>query len=345
MIKKLVAFFLIMSFCLPFFSSCKSNQELTFETFEYFDTHSTLKVYGKEEECATFVNVFESTLEQYHQLFDIHHSYKDVVNLKSINDSESHSKIKVSKELFDALAFGIAMHEKTNGKLNVAMGAVTSIWHELREKAATNPDDIVFPSENTINEALRHTDINSIILDEETLSLTITDPLLSLDFGAIAKGYVTSLIYERFISLGCESFLINLGGNVLASGAKPDGSNWLSLIENPFDDSSLGYNKTVALKNATLVTSGSYQRYFVYNGKSYAHIIDPQSGYPSERFTSVSIKAPASQSGLADALSTALFCMSYEEGLALVSSIENVDAVWIFNDGSYKATDGFGGSK
>lgn len=345
MIKRFLSFFLIISFVLPNFLSCKQENKQVFETFDYFDTYSTLTVYGEENETQPYFNAFEDTLKKYHRLFDIYNSYGETINLKHINDNASKYEIKLSSELFSALEFGIEMHEKTNGKLNVAIGAVSSIWHEIREKADTNPDDISIPSDDTLKAALQHTNINSIILDEESLSITITDPLLSLDFGALAKGYVASLIYERLISLGAESFLINLGGNVLAAGVKPNGENWLSTIENPFDDSSLGYKKAVSLNNSTLVTSGSYQRYFVYNGRSYSHVIDAQSGYPSERFASVSIKAPATQSGLADALSTALFCMSYEEGLALISSLGEIDALWIFSDGTYKATDGFGGTE
>ncbi len=344
MLKKIIAYFLIITLSLPIFSSCKQEEKQVFETFEYFDTYSTLTVYCSKEEADTYFDVFESTLKKYHELLDIYNTYDNVTNLKTVNGSARNESITVSKELFDVIEFSVEAYEKTNGKLNVAIGSVTSVWHTVREEA-TDSVAVEFPSQNTIADALSHTDINSVLLDENKLSITLTDAQTSLDFGGIAKGYVASLLYERLIELDCENFLINLGGNVVASGKKPDGTLWTSAIDNPFEDKSLGYDKTVSLKDMTLVTSGSYQRYFIYKGKSYSHIIDTSNGYPAQRFASVTIQAPAKYSGLADALSTALFCMSYEDGLTLISSMENVDALWIFNDGSYKTSENFGGEK
>ena len=344
MVKRAVSFFLIITLSLPFFISCSKKEKQVYENFNCFDTYSTLTVYGSNDEVKPFFDEFDKTLKRYHNLLDIYNTYGDTTNLKVINDNAGKEAIAVSKELFDVLEFGIEMHRKTNGKLNVAIGAVTSIWHKARENASVSPANVTFPTQDSIKEALSHTDINSVLLDQKTCSVKITDPKLSLDFGGIAKGYVASLLYNKLISLGCKSFLINLGGNVVSAGTKPDGSSWISAIENPFDEASLGYNKSVLLTNQTLVTSGSYQRFFVYEGKNYSHIIDSESGFPPEFFASVTVKAPSSESGLADALSTALFCMSFDEGSKLIASMNNVEALWIFNDGSYKISAGFGGT-
>ena len=291
MIKKAIACFLIISFALPIFSSCtKEEDKQVNEIFDCFDTYSTLTVYGSKEETEPFFKEFDEILNKYHKLFDIYNSYEDTVNLKTLNDTAKNGEIKVSKELFEALEFGIEMHEKTNGKLNVAIGAVTSIWHEVREKATKTPDDITLPTQSAIEEALTHTNINSVLLNKTDLSVSFTDSKLSLDFGGIAKGYVASLVYERLISLGCTDFLINLGGNVVSAGKKPDGTPWVSAIENPFEEDGVGYNKTVSLEDETLVTSGSYQRFFIYNGKNYSHIIDSSNGFPPELFSSVTVK-------------------------------------------------------
>ena len=345
MLKKIIAFILIILLLLPTFSSCAQKEKQVFESFEYFDTYSTLTIYGSKDEISPLFEEFDRTLSQYHKLLDIYNSYENTVNLKTLNDTAKTSTITVSPELFDILKFGIEMHKKTNGKLNIAIGSVTSLWHDIRETASVSPESITLPSEDTLTEALSHTNINAILLDEKNCSIQITDPKLSLDFGGLAKGYVASLLYKRLISLDCTDFLINLGGNVVSAGKKPDGTSWLTAIENPFSDNSLGYNKTISLDNETLVTSGSYQRYFIYEDKNYSHIIDSSNGYPPTFFTSVTVKSSSENSGLADALSTALFCMNYEEGYALISSLDDVEALWIFNDGSYKASDNFGGAK
>ena len=345
MLKRVISFLFVVLTALPIFSACGQKEKQVFETFSYFDTYSTVTAFGAKDELAPYFEESEKILKKYHELLDIYNSYGNTVNLKAINDNAGKGTLTISKELFDVIKFGIEMHEKTNGKLNIAIGSVSSIWHDVREKASTSSSSIEMPSQDAINDALAHTDINSIILDENKLSINITDPSLRLDLGGIAKGFVATILYNRLIELGCESFLINLGGNVVSYGEKTDGTKWNAAIENPFDNDSLGYNKAIALDNSTLVTSGSYQRYFTFEGKSYSHIIDTNSGYPAQLFTSVSIKAPSSMSGLADALSTALFCMNFEDGLALISSINDVEALWIFNDGSYKTSSGFGGAE
>ena len=345
MIKKTIALFLIIIFTLPHFFACNQKEKQVFENFECFDTYSTLTIYGSKEKTAPFFEEFNKLLKYYHKLLDPYNSYKDIINLKTVNDTAKNIAITVPKELFDVIKYGIEMHKATNGKLNVAIGSVTSIWHKIREQASDSPSSITLPSQDTITEALTHININCIVLDENNFSIKFTDSKLSLDLGGIAKGYVASLLYKHLIALGCENFLINLGGNVVAAGKKPNGDLWTSAIENPFNDNSLGYNETLFLGNETLVTSGSYQRYFIHDGKSYSHIIDSSTGYPPNLFASVTVKAPSNNSGLADALSTALFCMSFEEGYALISSLDNTEALWILNDGSYKTSDNFGGTK
>lgn len=345
MIKKITALLLILSISSSFFVSCSRPQKQTSETFEYFNTLCSLTVFCDENDFKAYDTEFRSTLKKYHQLFDIYNSYGDVINLKDINEKASASPIEVSNELFDALEFGKSVYSMTNGKCNIAIGALSSIWHDARETANKSPESLVFPKDSDVSEALSHIDINSLVLDSESKTVFFTDSRLSLDFGAIAKGYVASLLYKELINLGCQSFIVNLGGNNVSHGTKPDGSSWQAAIENPFEDKSLGYNKIIELKDSTLVTSGTTQRFFVFDGKSYSHIIDPQNGYPSDRFALISILADSSLSGVADALSTALFCMSYEEGVSLLSTLDGFSALWIFKDGSFKTSDGFGGAK
>lgn len=341
--KKFLILILLISLLLSSLCSCSGRSKHIVEDFNCFDTYSSLTVYCTKEEFEIYKNEFNSVIDKYHKLFDIYNSYDGTVNIKALNDGAMLSPIKVSPELFDALTFAKELYNTTRGKCNIAIGALTSIWHDAREHSKKHPDNAYIPTQQQIDEALLHTDINALILNKEALSVYYSDTKLSLDLGAIAKGYVASVLYKKLIALGCESFLINLGGNIVSHGVKEKQEPWRVLVENPFDNKNLGYNEAIELNDETLVTSGSYQRYFVYNEKKYSHIIDTSSGYPADIFTSVSILAPADSSALADALSTALFCMSYEDGLSLVGSLESIEALWIFNDGSIKHTKGFGG--
>ena len=343
--KRLIAIILLITFILPSFYSCSQRKKQTAERFDCFDTYSLLTVYCEESEFEPYKQEFDTILVKYHELFDIYNSYEEKTNLKTLNDSASLAPTIVSKELFDAIKYAKELYTLTNRKCNVALGAITSLWHDARSKANAAPESAELPQPERITEALLHIDISNLVLNESECSVYYSDNSLSLDFGAIAKGYVASLLYEKLISVGCDSFLINLGGNIVSHGEKPDGDNWLTKIENPFENKSLGYNEIIELHDETLVTSGSYQRYFKYNGKSYSHIIDTENGYPAESFTSVSVKASSKDSALADALSTALFCMPYEDGLSLVSSLNGFSALWIFNDGSVRCSKDFGGAK
>lgn len=343
--KRILSLILLIAFTISSLFACSKSTKQTAERFDCFDTYSSITIYCTNKEFEIYKSEFDSVTEKYHKLFDIYNSYEGTVNLKTLNERAALSPVTVSEELFDALILAKELYNVTYGKCNVAIGSITSIWHAARTLSLKSPDDAYIPSQEEINEALLHTDINDLILDETSKSVFYSDPKLLLDFGAIAKGYAASLLYERLIVLDCKNFLINLGGNVLSHGIKPQIESWLVKIENPFDNKSLGYNEAIKLNDSTLVTSGSYQRFYTYNEKKFSHIIDTTTGYPADIFTSVSIQAPADSSALADALSTALFCMSYEDGLSLIEKLENVEALWIFKDGSFKSTSSFGGGK
>ena len=343
--KRIIALILLLSISLSSFFSCSPKEKYVDEQFDYFDTYCSLTVYADKQDFIFYSTEFESILQEYHKLFDIYNSYDGIINLKYLNDNAWYAPLAVSKELFDALALAKELYSVTNGKFNPAIGALTSIWHEARETSNSNPENAYIPSQYAIDHAIQYSNISFLLLNEELQTVYLIGKNSSLDLGAMAKGYVASVIYQRLIELGCDNFLINLGGNVLSHGKKTQNEPWLIKIENPFEDKSLGYNDTIKLNEMTVVTSGSYQRYFTYKEKEYSHIIDPSSGYPSDRFTSVSVQANSDSSALAEALSTALFCMSFEEGYALIEKLEDVEALWIFNDGSYKSTSNFGGAK
>ena len=159
---------------------------------------------------------------------------------------------------------------------------------------------------------------------------------MSLDVGAIAKGYAAEMIAESLREKGISGYLISIGGNVCAVGAKPDGKQWTVGIEDPFGD---GFCETVGVRDVSVVTSGSYQRYFELDGVRYHHIIDPDTLFPENRFVSVTVIS--GNSALADALSTALFNMNIEQGKALVASLEDTHAMWLTADGEKLCSDGF----
>ena len=311
-------------------------------SFDYFDTVTTVSGYAESKEA--FDRIASSALEElgeYHRLFTIYHRFEGLENLCTINElvKGEHRTVTVDRRIIDMLLYAKDMYAKTNGRVNIAMGSVLSIWHDYREIGMSDPASATLPPMDKLTAAAQHTDIRCLVIDEENSTVTLTDPAMKLDVGAIAKGYAVEMVARRLEEQGVTGFVLNVGGNVRTIGAKGNGDKWVVGIENPTDDEEKPYLAYLGLEGESLVTSGSYQRYYLVDGKRYHHIIDPDTLMPSEGFTSVSILTGSSADG--DALSTALFCMSFEDGLALIESMPNTEAMWVFHDGQEKTSSGF----
>ena len=324
-------------------SSLKIQKSFTKEYFGYFDTVSTFRIDSVDKKIfEDAANQLEMLLDKYDKLLDIYEPHDNTISLFDINSNSGKGAVKVNRELFDAIKFGIEMNDRTNGYCNIALGSVISLWHDARIHSLSNPESAYIPDAELISLALNHSDINSVVLNYGDLTVEITDPQVKIDFGALAKGYVGDLAADLLEKLGCDNFLLNLGGNVIARGKNLKNQFWRSAIQNPLPNGESKEQLVYSLDSQTLVTSGSYQRFYTVDEKKYSHIISVEDGFPPRYFASVSVIAPLHDSGLADALSTALFCMTFEDGISLISSIEGVDALWIMSDGSVCKSDKFG---
>ncbi len=335
--KLILAGILCLALFLPFVSGCERRTKYTDSGFEWFDTFYTFTAFAHcEEAFESYANTVFDLLGEYHRLLDIYHTYDGLTNLKSVNDQAGNGSLPIDPRLGDFLAYAKEIHTLTNGYTNIAMGSVLSLWHEARMNADENGIGVP-PNEASLLEALKHTNIEDLVLSEDHTTVSLTDPQLSLDAGALGKGYVAERIANALVDMGCDSFLLNLGGNTVAYGEKTKKEPWRVGLETP--EGYADFSGTLTLSGEALVTSGSYQRYFSWEGKTYHHIIHPQTGYPEDRYVSVSVLAK--DSALADALSTALFSMPLEEGQALIESLPDTEAVWLLSDGNRVNSSGF----
>ena len=305
-----------------------------------FDTATQIIGYADSEEAfSEQADLINEELKRYHKLYDIYNLYGGINNLKTINNNAGIAPVKVDKEIIDLLKFSIELYKKTDGEINIAMGKVLKIWHDYRSTGIDSPSLAELPDMELLQNASEHCDINDIIIDEEASTVYLADPQLRLDVGSIGKGYAVQKVAEYAKELGMYNLVINCGGNVITIGPKADDTNWKFGIQNPDLEASNDILKRVSFSDKCLVTSGDYQRYYVVDGVEYCHIIDPDTLMPPTYFSAVSIICD--DSGLADALSTALFNMPYEEGLELINSIENAEAIWVYGDGSIKYSENF----
>lgn len=321
--------------CAP---QAKKNKYTT-HSLDYFDTVAIITGYeSSQKEFDAVAGEILSQLAEYHKLYSIYHRFDEMENLCTINEltDGAHRTVTVDRRIIDMLLYAKEMYAKTDGMLNVAMGSVLSLWHNYRTLGKDNPDTAALPPADRLRDAAKHTDITKMIIDEENCTVTLTDPLMKLDVGAIAKGYAVERIALKLEESGVTGYVLNIGGNVRTIGTKPDGSPWLIGVENADSSDYLAY---LQLSGQSVVTSGSYQRYYTVEGKRYHHIIHPDTQMPSEGYLSVSVVCK--DSGLGDALSTALFCLRQDKGLALVESMPGVEAMWVTENGAKTVSSGW----
>ena len=307
--------------------------------YTYFDTVSYVYDYAGDsaERFDDRSAEVSHILMEYHQMLDIYHEYSGQVNLCSINKAAGGEALEVDPRLIDFLLCAKDMYERTDGEMNVMLGAVLRLWHEARESASEDPSHAAIPTEDQLQEAALHTDIDLLEIDEQKHTVRIRDPEASIDVGALGKGYATERAAEYLESDGADGYVLNIGGNIRCIGQRPDGRGWVTAIRDPQGDAS-GYACRINIRDTACVTSGVYERYFTVGGVRYHHIIDRDTLYPAAYYSSLIILTK--DSGLADVLSTALFCMPWEEGLALAEEL-GVEALWIFPDGEQRSTPGF----
>ncbi len=338
--KRLAVFLLSLMMLTGCRSAGAETQRYTATFLNVFDTASQVVIYTDSQQKAnTIAQQIHGELTKYHKLFDQYHDYPGVTGVYRLNQEAWKKPVRVDDELFQLLKYAKEMHSLTNGRVNIAMGSVLSLWHEAREHGLAHPVSAQLPSMDALKSASAHIDPAMLVLDEDKRTVFFADDQLRLDLGAIAKGYAVERVADFLAEKGVTGVLLSIGGNVRAVGVRPDGSAFPTGLQNPDLSSAKAHLCVVGLSNASLVTSGSYQRFYTVDNRQYHHIIDPDTLMPAAHMLSVSVLTE--DSGMADALSTALFNMPVEDGLQLIESLPQAEAFWVLMDGSTIASSGF----
>lgn len=310
------------------------QKQYTASFLDVFDTVTSIAGKAENEEVfRTRSQQVHDALLEYHQLFDIYNDYDGINNLKTVNDNAGIAPVEVDARIIALLKDCKTYYELTGGMVNPAMGSVLQLWHVARNDGINDPMHAYLPEKAALQQAAQYMNFDAVVIDEAASTVFITDANVQLDVGAVAKGWATQRVAETAPS----GLLISVGGNVCATGPKDAaGTPWVVGIQNP--DGGDNYLHTIYLVKGSLVTSGDYQRAYVVDGELYHHIIDPNTLYPSTLWRSVTIFCD--DSGLADALSTALFLLPLEEGQALLDKT-GACAMWVDRDGEIFYSPGF----
>ncbi len=237
----------------------------------------------------------------------------------------------VSSDTAELLRFALDMCKRTDGALDVTVYPVVRAW-------GFTTQEYKVPDVSELTELLKNVDYTKVSIDAEN-TVTVPDSVM-LDLGSVAKGYTGDRVMSYFKENGVTSALINLGGNVQALGAKPDGSAWNVAIADPSGDGN--YAGKVSIVNKCVITSGAYERCFKQDGKTYHHIIDTSTGYPADSGL-VSVSVIGESGAVCDALSTSLFVMGLEKATKLYRESTDFEAVFITDNGEIYVTQGIAG--
>lgn len=312
-------------------SGCSMNTSSTAAYTErtgfYFDTVINVRLYAPQDE--TILDGCMAVADKYDKLLSAQTSGSDIWN---INHADG-APVKVSADTISVLKSALYYADLSDGAFNPALGSVISLWN------FTSNEDGILPDDSAITAALEHTSYKAVIIDEDAGTVSLTDPDVQIDLGAIAKGFIADQIKTYLLNQNVTSAIINLGGNVLLVGSKPDGTDFSVGVEKPFGGSG-SYITSVSASDQSVVTSGVYERYFTVDGKIYHHILDPNTGYPTDNsLYSVTILSDNSTDG--DALSTTCFVLGLTDGMKLIESLDGVEALFITNDDELHYSSGF----
>lgn len=315
--KSLIYIVILVIISLTIFSFFQEQEES--KNLFFMDTMIQVKIRASKSKRSKVFKEITKIYQEYHELTDRYQTYGDLKNVYYINH---HTGVyEIDPKLYELLELSLKYQQKSNNLFRINMGDVIDVWKQYREIGSGIPTE----------EELQNTSIdpNSLILLENN---QIKNNGVNLDLGAIAKGYTTQKVVDYLKSQGISSYLINAGGNV-SVGSKE--KKYKVGIKDPNDSSILS---VVNVQNMAVVTSGSYERFYEYEGKIYHHIIDPNTKYPGNNMKSVTIITE--DSALADYLSTTLFLMNIEQGKEFLKQFD-AEAIWVTLDDEVIKTEGY----
>ncbi|MCM1175652.1 MAG: FAD:protein FMN transferase [Blautia sp.] len=328
--RKTVSILLLLIMLVPVLNGCGVNAEPVSRTGFYFDTVIQITIYDTKkeahlDECMRLAETYEKMLSPTIEGSD----------LWKINHSGG-KPVVVSDETAALLETALSYCEMSKGRIDLTMETVSALWDfhtggpglSGESGSGSAGTEGLIPDEAAITEALCHVDYHNLLLDGNTV--TLLDPESRISLGFIAKGYIADKLKEYLLSQNIQSAIINLGGNLLAVGRKPDGSPFQFGIQTPF--AAQGTPAAVlSVSDRSAVSSGVYERYFYQDDTLYHHILDVSDGYPV-RNTLLGVTILSDSSTMGDALSTTCFVLGPDEGMRLIESLENVEAVFITDD-------------
>lgn len=321
--KKLISIFLgaLLIISLIYSISINRNEESISNTYYNLGTINEVTLYDVNKKTG------EKILEECGSiLMDIDNKMSNTIkssDVSKINKNAGKAYTKVSKDTYYVIKKSIEFSNISNDTFDISVGPLIDLW-------SIGTDNAKVPNKEEIENILPLVDYSKILLNDENLSVKLSEENMKIDLGGIAKGYAADKIYDYLKSQNIKSAIINLGGNILTLGSKNNDQPFSIGIQDPTmpRGNSIG---NIKVTNKSVVTSGIYERYIEKDNKIYHHMLNPHTGYPFENNLN-SVTIVSDESIICDALSTTTFGLGLDNGMKLIESLDNVDAIFITKD-------------
>ena len=321
--KKLISIFLgaLLIISLIYSISINRNEESISNTYYNLGTINEVTLYDVNKKTG------EKILEECGSiLMDIDNKMSNTIkssDVSKINKNAGKAYTKVSKDTYYVIKKSIEFSNISNDTFDISVGPLIDLW-------SIGTDNAKVPNKEEIENVLPLVDYSKILLNDENISVKLSEENMKIDLGGIAKGYAADKIYDYLKSQNIKSAIINLGGNILTLGSKNNDQPFSIGIQDPTmpRGNSIG---NIKVTNKSVVTSGIYERYIEKDNKIYHHMLNPHTGYPFENNLN-SVTIVSDESIICDALSTTTFGLGLDNGMKLIESLDNVDAIFITKD-------------
>lgn len=310
-----------------FLTSCGGSAQKSVELQEFhMGTIVSERLYGENAEEAA--KEIMNRIDELERSLTINASGSEI---SALNDKAGEEGVVLSPEPLFILRTALKYSELSSGSFDVTVGPIVKAWGIFTAEPKV-------PSRSELDRLKGLVNYKDVIIDDISGKVKLAKKGQVVDLGGIAKGYAADAAIEVCRKYGIKSAFINLGGNVVVYGSKPDGSPWKIGVQNPRAEN----GRVLGILNVSdkaVVSSGDYERYFEKDGKRYHHILDPKTGYPSDSGL-IGTTIVADKAIDADALSTAAFVLGLAEGMKLIESLQGIEAVFVTNDKKVYTTSG-----
>lgn len=297
---------------------------------ELMGTRVSINVYldtGKSAQAAG--EAMQAALEEMARIEDMMSEWKPASELSQFNDAAGSGPRSLSPELFEVLSRSHAISAASDGAFDVTFHGVGQLWSF---KPGSRP-----PSKEAIAKHLPLVDWRNLELQAEAQTAALALPGMKIGLGAIAKGYAVDRASAVLLAQGFRNHVVEAGGDTFVSGLK-GGKPWRVGVQDPQAAGAIG---ALEVSDQSVVTSGDYQRFFEFEGKRYAHILDPRTGWPVRVEDSPrSVTVVAANATDADGFCTAVAVLGFEKGFAFAQERPEIEAIVISAKGEVKVTDG-----